>query len=399
MTSNTDTNADSNASTDADPIVDILAYLRALVAIPTAYPPGDTTAMASYVSEVLSKMGYATEIHSCKAGQDNVVAKLGSGSPSLVFNVHVDTVDAGDLSLWTNPPLKATEVEDKVYGLGVANCKGSGAVQLWLAQEIARRGGPDKGEVVFTFVADEESLGDNGTKFICDSGIVTPDMLMLGAPTDNTVTNVERGVLWVELTTHGRPAHAGQPDDGDNAILRMVRVLNFLSHDMAQRLAARYEDGMQSTMNIGLIQGGRNNNVVPSRCTAQIDRRLLPGETVDEAFAELLASVGAADEPGDTVQLDFLLGTNGFRCGVDGPLVSTLTSAIEQVSGAPAEFSSGIGVSDGRHFANDGIEIVNFGPGVGSEGHASNESVTLASLRQSAVVLERMFSSLMGYSN
>lgn len=383
----------------SDPIADILAYLRALVAIPTVYPPGDTTAMAAYLAKTLSDMGYATGVHGREAGQDNVVAKLGDGAPSLVFNVHVDTVDAGDESLWRSPPLEVTQVDGTVYGLGVANCKGSGAVQLWLAREIARRGGPARGEVVFTFVADEESLGDNGTKFLCDEGIVAPDMLFLGAPTDNTITNTERGVLWVELTAHGTPAHAGQPDDGDNAILRMVRVLNHLSEDMSSRLASRVCDGMQSTMNVGLIRGGRNNNVVPSRCTAQVDRRLLPDETVDEALAELRESVAAAGEPDGSVELQFLLGTNGFCSAVDGPMISALVEAIESVSADAAGFSSGIGVSDGRHFTERGIEIVNFGPGVGTEGHASNESVTLDSLRQSARVLERTFASLLGYAN
>lgn len=385
-------------TTQADPATDILGYLRELVAIPTAYPPGDTSDMAAYLHGVLSDMGYATEIHRCEPGQDNVVARLGSGSPSLVFNVHVDTVDAGDVSLWKTPPLEVTEIDGTVYGLGVANCKGSGAVQLWLAQEIARRGGPARGEVVFTFVADEESLGPNGMKYLCDSGVVRPDMLLLGAPTDNTVTNAERGVLWAELIAHGRPAHAGQPEDGDNAILRLVRALDHLSREMSERLATRREDGMQSTMNVGLIQGGRNNNVVPSRCTAQIDRRLLPSESVNGAFAELQAIVEAAGEPAGSVEARLLLGTNGFSCGTDRPLISTLIAAIEEVSGEPVAFSSGIGVSDGRHVADTGIEIVNFGPGVGSEGHASNESVTLASLRRSAAVLERLFATLVGYA-
>ena len=385
-------------STVADPIADILDYLGALVAIPTAYPPGNTSAMASYLHEVLSGMGYATEIHSCEPGQDNVVARLGSGSPSLVFNVHVDTVDAGDESLWKTPPMEVRQIDDVVYGLGVANCKGSGAVQLWLAQEIARRGGPARGEVVFTFVADEESLGPKGMKFLCDSGVVRPDMLLLGAPTDNTVTNTERGVLWAQVTAHGRPAHAGQPEDGDNAILRMARVLVHLERELSARLAKRSENGMQSTVNVGLVQGGRNNNVVPSRCSAQIDRRLLPSESVDAAFAELQSLVEGAGEPAGSVEAERLLGTNGFSCGTEGPLISTLIEAIESVSGAPAAFSSGIGVSDGRHVADSGIEIVNFGPGVGSEGHASNESVTLASLRQSAAVLERLFSRLVGYA-
>ena len=179
----------------------------------------------------------------------------------------------------------------------------------------------------------------------------------------------------------------------------MVRVLGHLTDRMETRLSERVADGMESTMNVGLIRGGRNNNVVPSQCTVQIDRRLLPEETVDAALAELRELVGMAGEPEGSVELSFLLGTNGFSSGVDGPMISSLIAAIEDVSGAPAVFSSGIGVSDGRHFADRGIEIVNFGPGEGSQGHASNESVTLDSLRQSALVLDRMFASLLGFAD
>ena len=386
-----------NAATD--PTADILAYLRQFVAIPTAYPPGDTAAMAAWLADELSAMGYDTQIHTRCPGQDNVVARLGTGAPSLVFNVHVDTVDAGDLTLWHSPPHEVTAVDERVFGLGVANCKGSGAVQLWLARELARRGGPARGEVVFTFVADEESLGDNGLKFLGDAGIVAPDMLLLGAPTDNTVTNTERGVLWVDVTAQGRPAHAGQPDDGDNAILRMVRVIDHLDRELQPRLAMRRRDGMASTVNVGLIQGGRNANVVPSQCTARIDRRLLPDEQVADALQEIRDIVAAAGEPEGTVEVSFVLGTNGFSSGRDGPLVSSLVAAIEVECGAPAVFTSGIGVSDGRHFTDRGIEIVNFGPGEGSEGHASNESVTLASLRDSARILERMVDALVGFAS
>ncbi len=382
-----------------DPVPDVLDWLRALVAIPTAYPPGDTSAMAAYLQKELSAMGYATGIHSGGPGLDNVVARLGSGSPSLVFNVHVDTVDAGDLTLWDSPPYELTQRGDRVYGLGVANCKGSGAVQLWLAREIARRGGPAKGEVVFTFVADEESLGDKGTKYLADSGVIQPDMLFLGAPTDNSVTNAERGVLWVELEATGSPAHAGQPEDGDNAIMRMLRVAGHVDRELSRRLEERSAGEMRSTVNLGLIHGGRNANVVPSHCSAQLDRRLLPEESVEDAFAEICDLVAGAGEPEGTIQARFLLGTNGFCSSVDGPMISALAAAIEQVSGAGAEFTSGIGVSDGRHFADRDIEIVNFGPGVGSEGHASNESVSLDALRQSVAILDRTFDSLLGYAS
>lgn len=380
-----------------DPFDSILAWLESLIAAPTAYPPGDTSQIARQLHAALSDMGYETQTHTFAPQLANVVASMGSGSPSLVFNAHLDTVGPGDLSRWNRSPFVATVENDQVYGLGAANCKGSAAIQLWLAQQIARRGGPAKGQVVFTFVTDEESLDANGMSALRNAGVVKPDMLLLGAPTQNALITVERGVLWAEIVASGRAAHAGQPEDGDNAIMRMVRILQHLEREMTARLAGRRDGDMQSTMNIGMMRGGENTNVVPSRCVAQIDRRLLPSESVDSAFAELSLVVARAGEPADRVEVKRLRGTNGFRGSADGPLVSTLRAAIQDVTHAPAAFSSAIGVSDGRYFADDAIEIVNFGPGVGAAGHASNESVSIEELRQGARILEQVVERLLGY--
>lgn len=381
----------------ADPIDEIMPWLTRLIAAPTAYPPGETSQIAGQLHAALRAMGYETHTHTFVPLLANVVASMGSGSPSLVFNAHLDTVGPGDLARWSRPPLAATLENGFVYGLGAANCKGSAAIQLWLAQQIAKRGGPAKGSVVFTFVTDEESLDANGMSALRAGGLVKPDMLLLGAPTENALVTAERGVLWAEIVTLGHAAHAGQPEDGDNAILRMMRIVRHLDRELSARLADRREADMRSTMNIGMMRGGENTNVVPSRCVVQIDRRLLPSESVEAAFAELTEVVAAAREPADQVEVKRLRGTNGFRGGADGPLVSALRTAIHEVTRAPAAFSSAIGVSDGRYFARDGIEIVNFGPGVGSAGHASNESVSVEALRQGAQVLEQVVERLLGY--
>jgi len=378
---------------------EIVGYLRDLIAFPTAYPPGHSTDICAYLRSAFEEMGYATEVHAKEPGVENVVARMGSGKPSLVFNVHIDTVDAGDPELWSTPPYEATVMNESVYGLGAANCKGSGAVQLWLARQIALRGGPAQGEVVFTFVTDEESLGPNGMYFLREQGIVQPDMLLLGAPSDNSMVISERGVLWIEVTTKGVSAHAGQPEDGDNAILRMLRVLSDCDAEMGERLANRKRGDMHSTMNIGKLQGGRNSNVVPSSCTAEIDRRLLPSESVGTAYDEMLALLCGGDEPVGTVQVRQLRGTNGFEGDVSGEMLQHLQLAIEAVTGTPATIGGAIGVSDGRYFAGDEVEIVNFGPGVGSEGHAIDESVTFASMETSARILERLVADLLGYAD
>ncbi|MFQ5970915.1 MAG: M20 family metallopeptidase [Alphaproteobacteria bacterium] len=360
--------------------------LSELIAIPSPYPPGDTREICAFAARRLGEAGYAVETLGRSEGVDNVVARLGDPRPSLVFNAHVDTVGVGDRRNWHTEPFEATVLDGKVHGLGAGNCKGSMAAQLWLAEEIARRGGPREGEIVFTFVGDEERLGHEGLYYLREVGAVRPDMLVLGAQTENQLITEERGVLWVRLTATGRSAHAGQPAAGDNAIMRMTRLLAGLDATLGPRLAERTAGDKRSTMNVGLIRGGHNTNVVPDSCFVEIDRRLLPDEHYEEAFAEMRDIIDAAGEPAGTLRFEFLTGTNGFSAPADGPCVSAMAAAIEARTGAPARFLDAVGVSDGRYFADDGIEIVNFGPGAGTEGHAANESVPITQLVDAALI-------------
>ncbi|MBI3517113.1 MAG: ArgE/DapE family deacylase [Proteobacteria bacterium] len=374
----------------------LTACLADLVAIPSPFPPGDTAKICAYAADRLKRAGYRTEVAHRTPGVDNVVASLGSGSPHLVFNAHADTVGIGERALWRSDPFTAELRDGLVIGLGAGNCKASMAVQLWLAEAIALAGGPQRGTVTFTFVGDEENLGPDGMAFLRESGKVKPDMLVLGAQTENQLITAERGVLWVALETRGTAAHAGAPDKGDNAILRMLRIVSHIERALGQRLTSRVDGPMRSTINLGMIRGGHNTNVVPSACRVEIDRRLLPNETVDAAYAEIAALVAEVGEPADKVSIERLRGTNGFRAPADGALVLGFSAAIQAASGAPPRFLNATGVSDGRYFADDGIEIVNFGPGAGDQGHAANESVPIAQMVAAALIQRDLVARLLG---
>lgn len=374
----------------------LVQTLRDLIAIPSIFPPGESGTIAKYLAERLQRAGYATQVLSRRDGIDNVVARLGTGKPSLVFNCHIDTVGPGDRALWHTDPYVATIKDARVFGLGASNCKGAAAVQIWLADEIARRGGPARGEVVFTFVPEEENLGPDGLYYLRETGAVKPDYLVIGAETDNQLIIEERGVMWARIVTHGRAAHAGAPHLGDNAIMRMARVLARVQGEMDCRLAGRIAGAKRSTLNIGKIRGGENTNVVPSRCEVEIDRRLLPEERIDDAFGELQSIITACGEPAASVEFERITGTNGFRMSPDGPCVRAFAAAIEQVSGAPAKFLESVGVYDGRYFADDGIEILDLGPGEGGQGHSPNESVSIAMLEASAQIHLQAVTALLG---
>lgn len=376
----------------------VLPILSDLIAIPSTFPPGDTAAICAYAADRLERVGYKVQVlHRDRPQIANVVAEWGGAEPgpTLMFNAHADTVGIGERAMWETEPLVATVIEGRVHGLGAGNCKGSMAAQLWLAEQVARRGGPARGKIVFTFCGDEENLGPDGAFYLREIEAVKPDMLVVGTQTENQLITAERGVMWVEVTARGLSAHAGNPAAGDNAILRLMRVMTHIDAVMTERLRDRKVGDQQSTMNIGIFRGGENTNVVPNLARVEIDRRLLPEERIVEAFAEIEALVLAHPEA-DHLSCRLLTGTNGFRASHEGPLVSALCAAIAGVTGAPARFLKDTGASDGRYFADDGIEIVNFGPGAGWQGHKANEYVPLDELIAATAILEGVVERVLG---
>ena len=365
---------------------ELTSILSDLVALPSQFPPGDTRKICAYAAERFRRAGYKTAIQTKVEPIANVVARMGDGKPCLMFNAHADTVGVSNPDDWASDPLRAEVRDGRLYGLGAANCKGSMAVHLWLAEEVARRGGPGTGELVFTFAGDEEDLGPNGTCYLRETGLVKPEILIVGATTDNQLITAERGVLWVRITARGKAAHAGDPASGDNAIQRMTRLLAGVEDRVFAGLGERRDGAMTSTANIGTFRGGHNINVVPSECVVEIDRRLLPGESVDEAMDEIEVALESVGEPETSFTVEKLRGTNGFKGAEDGRAVGAFRGAIEVRTGSAAEFLTPIGAYDGRYFADDGIEIVNVGPGAGAEGHATNESVPVAQLVDAALI-------------
>lgn len=377
---------------------DFTKLLAALVAAPSPTPPGSTVAVCKVIADTLRASGYAVQTLSRADTVDNVVASLGQGAPVLAFNSHIDTVAPG--SGWHTPPYALTPLPGQRHaGLGAVNCKGSAAVQLWVAQQVARAGGPKQGTLVFSFAGDEERLGPNGTQFLAEAGHLKADMLVMAAPTSNTLMVEERGVLWARLTTKGRAAHAGDPAAGDNAITRMARLLALLHHYEASSLAQRTLGAHRSTISVGTITGGANTNVVPDQCVVTLDRRLLPGlENIEAAMAELKHVIDTAGEPAGSWHLERMTGTNGFRMSPDQPLVRAFADAVKSVTGKVAEFRVPVGASDARFLSDSGTQIVIFGPGDDHEGHAANESVTEATLAEAGAIQFKVVRELLGLS-
>lgn len=376
----------STATADTDTTRRMVDTLVALLDTPSAMPEGDTRAVCELIASDLAEVGYEPQIVGPDGGAANVVARIGSGSPEIVLCTHIDTVGPGTVENWTVDPFAATVTDGRVYGVGAENCKGAAAVLLAVAHTIAEQGGPRIGSVVFAFVGDEENLSDGGAAFLRATGLVKPDLLVISGPSGFDLGCEERGVVWVGVDVFGEAFHAGSPARGDNALLRATRLVTALERDLQPRLATRRDDLFESTLAITTLHAGHDINTVPDRARFELDRRILPAEEAVDAVAEIRAVLEAAGEPEGSWAIEVLVESNGFEPGRDGPGVRAHRRAVEEILGRTPSFLVSEGASDGRHFARDGIEILNFGAGLGERCHAPDEYMEIEHLQQGYAV-------------
>ncbi len=364
---------------------ELLNLLKELVKIDTSYPPGSSKDFGNFVNSYLKDSGLKVKFFGVDEEKINIVASKYKGlKKSIVFNSHIDTVRP-ILREWKSDPYYLKIEKDYSYGLGAVNCKGSAAVHLYLAKNFKRLFPNIKENIVFTFVTDEENLGPDGTEYLRKSKIIQPHTLILGAPTNNNFVIEERGVFWLEVNVLGKTSHAGEPHKGKNSIEKSAKIISELSSKFKKELK-QYDVGThKSTINIGIVSGGENVNVVPSKTTIMIDRRITHQEDVKKAFAEIKNFILRIDK---SAKIKFLTGTNPFKSNKSNIYLKELSNSKEVITGKKPRFLSSIGVSDGRYFADDDVNIINIGPGTGSEGHKSNEKLINKDLLDYFFILE-----------
>jgi acetylornithine deacetylase/succinyl-diaminopimelate desuccinylase family protein len=356
---------------------EIVNILKNLVAINSAYPPGNSTKLNNYIFHYLKLAKLNVSLKGPHQNKLSLIAKNFKGNKkSIVFNSHIDTVQPNNKDWFTNP-FKLVKKGNYLYGLGSVNCKGSAAVQIYFAKQLKTIFPKLKEKISFTFVTDEENLGPDGSFYLRKKKLVNPHTLILGAPTNNNFIVEERGVFWASVYVKGKTSHAGEPHKGINAIEKANKIIYNLQNKYKKDLRKFNIQNQLSTMNIGLINGGHNVNVVPSDAYFQIDRRITKKEKVDTSFEELKKFIKKIDP---TAKVIFDTGTNGFSSNKNNIYLNKLYKSCFDIKKNKPKFLSCIGVSDGRYFANDKINIVNIGPGDGNEGHRSNEKMKISEL-------------------
>ncbi len=364
--------------------------LGRLVAVKSTNPGTSEREAAELVADLLRDVCQATFVESMP-GRPSVAAVLRGihDGPRLVLNGHLDTVPVDDVTLWSSDPFTPELRDGFVYGRGACDMKSGLAAQVAVARFLAQRRDRLHGTLVLHFAAGEE-CAEPGTLSLLRAGF-TGDLGIVTEPTDLKVATAERGLAFYRIRINGRSIHASQAHLGVNPIPRLRAVLDVLQayeDDIRLRKHALLPSGSCTPT---ILRAGVKENAVPDYCDIVVDRRLLPGETVDGEMETLrlrLSAIKATDT-------DFDFGISALpsyfaaaEIDSSSAFAARVANAVERVTGAPCEIIGTPYSSDVRNLINDaGMEAITFGPGKATECHCANERVSVAQLRDAARVL------------
>lgn len=410
MTATSDTNSKGYAQLDAwiDAHFDEqVKFLQALVQVPTDTPPGNNAPHAVRTAELLKGFGFEAQAHEVPAQQvkdygmqsiTNLIVhrRYGQSGPVIALNAHGDVVPPGEG--WTHGPYSGTVESGRLYGRAAAVSKSDFASYTYAVRALeACAAGLLKGGVELLFTYDEEFGGELGPGWLLEKGLTKPDYLIAAGFSYQVVT-AHNGCLQMEVTVHGKMAHAAIPHTGVDALQGAVRILNAL-YEQNQRykaITSKVEGITHPYLNVGRIEGGTNTNVVPGKVVLKLDRRMIPEESPAEVEADVrrVIAEAAASMPGITVDIKRLLLADSWKPDArNAPLVQAIQRHGGELFGEPIPTSGTPLYTDVRLFGAHGIPAVIYGAGprtvLESNAKRADEHLVLEDLRKATKVVAR----------
>jgi succinyl-diaminopimelate desuccinylase len=350
-------------SKPADPV----AIARDLIRCPSV-TPAEGGALA-YLAGALTGAGFAVErvmfSESGAADVENLYARIGSGSPHLVFAGHTDVVPPGDETAWTHPPFGADIAGGLLYGRGAADMKGAIACKLAAVLDYLSAAGSPKGTISFLITGDEEGVAVNGTikllKWAAARGEKF-DHCILGEPTNpNALGDMikigRRGSLNATLIVTGTPGHVAYPALADNPVRGIVTLMSALMATPLDAGSAHFDPSNLEFTSVDV--GNKTVNVIPGEARARLNIRYNDRHT--RAGLKALIETRAAAAAG-SIRWRIVWETSNADVFLTqpGPFVDLVAATIRDVTGRTPELSTSGGTSDAR-FIKDYCPVIEFG--------------------------------------
>jgi acetylornithine deacetylase len=368
----------------------VIGLLERLVAVPSVNPvlvPGGAgeAEIAGVLADACRSLDLDVTVEDALPGRPNVVAVLRGRDRrrgrSLLLNGHTDTVGAAGM----DGPFSPERRGERLYGRGAYDMKASLAAMVGAVAALRDAHVVPLGDVILTFVVDEEYLSAGteavARRYRADAAIVTE-------PTAMGTCLAHKGFVWARIRTEGRAAHGSDPAAGIDAIAHMGRVLAAIDR-LDREVLPRSQHPLvgRPSVHASLIEGGEGLSTYPPDCTLDVERRTLPGETVEGVRRELTVIIDGlrAADPAFRAAVEITGSRPGLEVSPDAPIVRALEGAVRQVTGqSPPQ----IGVAywcDAAILAQHEMPTVVFGPS-GDGAHAAVEYVDLPSVTACAQI-------------
>ncbi len=391
-------------------------FLQELVRVPTDTPPGNNAPHAERTAELLAGFGLVADKHPVPAQQvkdyglesiTNLIVRrpYGDGGRAIALNAHGDVVPPGEG--WTHDPYGGEIENGQMFGRATAVSKGDFASFTFALRALEAVARPSKGGVELHFTYDEEFGGLLGPGWLLANQLTQPDLLIAAGFSYEVVT-AHNGCLQMEVTVHGKMAHAAIPATGVDALAGAVHILNALyaQNALYKRVTSAVPGIDHPYLNVGRIEGGTNTNVVPGKVVFKLDRRMIPEENPAEVEAAIrhIIEQAASEFHGDggtvRVEIKRLLLANSMKAlAGNRPLVDAIQKHGAELFGEPIPAMGTPLYTDVRLYAEAGIPGVIYGAGPRTvlESHAkrSDERVNLEDLRRATKVIARTLADLL----
>lgn len=362
-------------------LTETLAGLVRINSVNPAYGDGGSEAnLAPLVERFFAGQGIETFRQEVFPGRWNVLARLpGLSAKRVVLEAHMDTVSIKGMSI---PPFEPAIRDGRLYGRGAVDDKAGLAAMMHAVASIKADGLTPPCEVLLAAVVDEE-FSYRGVVKLCEG--LQAEAAIVAEPTEMRVIVASKGVLRFRILTEGKAAHSSKPHLGVNAISHMSRLVLALEAMNGRLMARKHPLLGAATLNVGVISGGVQVNLVPDQCAIEVDRRLLPGEKpvdVMMVFQELLDNLAALHAGFEArIEAPLLLVDEALDTPMNASLVSTARRVLRtmKLNDRPCGVPFG---SDASKLSRAGVPAIVFGPGSIDQAHAADEYVELAQVEQ-----------------
>lgn len=381
-------------------------FLQSVIQVPTDTPPGNNTPHALHVSELVKSFGMQAEAHEVPAqvvqeaglqSITNLIIKrqYGQGGKTLALNAHGDVVPPGDG--WTYPPYGGEIHDGRIYGRAAAVSKCDFSTYIFAVRALESLGTDLKGRIELQFTYDEEFGGELGPGWLLKNKLTKPD-LAIAAGFSYQIITAHNGCLQFEVTVNGKMGHAAVPTSGVDALQAAVKIMNALYglNENYKSIKSAVPGINHPYLNIGLITGGTNTNVIPGKVVLKLDRRMIPEEDpaqVEQSIRDTIDAVWKTIS-GITAETKRILLARALK---PLPGSTELVAALQQH--AKEEFGESIPAcgtplyADARLYCEAGIPVVLYGAGPRtveeSRAKQPDERLELEDLRRATKVIAR----------